>query len=134
MHKIQELDESGLRGFGLIVGGLFVIIFGILLPWLYEGNLSVWPWIISTALITCALISPLMLSPVYHLWMRFGLLLNSITTPVILGVFFFLILMPMAVFMRFFGRDSLRLKIDKNADTYRIACNKRSRESMEKPF
>ena len=134
MHKIPKLDESGLRGFGLTAGGLFVFIFGFLLPWLYDANLPVWPSIISAALIACALISPIMLRPVYDLWMRFGLLLNSITTPVILGVFFFLILMPMAVVMRSFGRDSLRLKIDKNTDTYRITCNKRTKESMERPF
>ena len=35
-HKIPELDSAGLRQFGLMLGGILAVVFGIILPWTWE--------------------------------------------------------------------------------------------------
>jgi len=43
--------------------------------------------------------------------MRFGLLLGMIVSPIVLGLIFFALFTPIALFMRLFGRDELRLRL-----------------------
>jgi len=49
------------------------------------------------------------LLPLNMLWMRFGLVLGMIVTPIVLGITFFGLFTPIAILMRFFKRDELRL-------------------------
>ena len=45
-QEIPELDPKGLRQFGLILGGILAVVFGLLLPWKWEWNaLPNWYWI-----------------------------------------------------------------------------------------
>jgi len=46
------------------------------------------------------------------------LVLHRIMTPVVLGAIFFLVLTPVALVMRLFGRDALALKLDPVSLTY----------------
>ena len=45
------------------------------------------------------------------LWMRFGILLGMIVSPIVLGIIFFCLFTPIAFLMRLFRRDELRLKL-----------------------
>jgi hypothetical protein len=81
-----------------------------------------------------ALLAPATLKPVYRGWMRFGLLLNRITTPIILGIVFFLVLAPMALIMRLRGRDPMARKFETETESYRVVSKKMPKENMEKPF
>tara|TARA_R110002124_G_scaffold286851_1_gene468928 strand:- start:4600 stop:5001 length:402 start_codon:yes stop_codon:yes gene_type:complete len=58
-----------------------------------------------------------MLLPFNRLWMRFGLLIGMIVSPIVLGAIFFVIFTPLGFVMRLFGRDELRLKA-KSAVTF----------------
>ena len=49
------------------------------------------------------------LFPLNKLWMRFGLLLGKIISPIVLGIIFFALFTPVSLAMRLFGRDELRL-------------------------
>lgn len=51
------------------------------------------------------------LFPLNKLWMRFGLLLGMIVSPIVLGVIFFAFFTPVSLLTRVFGRDELRLRI-----------------------
>ena len=55
------------------------------------------------------------LLPLNKLWMRFGLLLGMIVSPIVLGVIFFGLFTPIAMLMRLSGRDELRLKFTQKA-------------------
>lgn len=57
-----------------------------------------------------ALAAPSVLTPFNRLWMAFGLLLGKIVSPIVLGVIFLLLITPVALATRMFGRDALRLK------------------------
>jgi hypothetical protein len=53
------------------------------------------------------------LLPLNKLWMKFGILLGMIVSPIIMGIIFFGIFTPIAILMRFSGRDELRLHFKK---------------------
>jgi hypothetical protein len=131
---VPELDARGLRRFGLTTGGLFVGLFGLTVPWCAGYRYPLWPWILGAILGGWALIAPKTLRPVYRGWMRVGLLLNRVTTPIILGIVYFLVFMPIALLMRLFGRDSLARRFDRRATSYRVTSVKRPPTHMERPF
>jgi len=134
IHAIPELDRKGLRSFGLTTGAIIAGLFGLFFPWLLDSVIPVWPWVIFGILGIWALIAPASLKPVYRNWMRFGLLLNKITTPLIMGVLFFIAIMPLGFGLRLLGKDPLRRSYDKNATSYRIDSTKHDKENLENPF
>lgn len=128
------LTRRQLREFGLVTGGMFAGLFGLLLPWLGGLRYPAWPWWIAAVLAAWALVSPDTLRPLHRLWMRVGHAMGRVTTPVILGAVFFLVITPMACVMRLAGRDPMARKFDENAESYRVASTKLPKETMERPF
>ena len=59
-------------------------------------------------------------APLNRLWLKFGLLLYKVMNPLILGLLFFVTIMPIGLVMRAFGKDFLRLRLDRNAKSYWI--------------
>lgn len=133
-RAIPDLDRRGLRSFGLTTAGIVVGLFGVLLPVLLASGWIWWPWFLSSALAAAALVAPAALRPVYRGWMRFGLMMSRITTPLVLGVVFYLVITPVAIVMRLAGRDALRRRVSSNAGTYRVHSEKLDRERIERPF
>ncbi|MBO0335167.1 hypothetical protein J0X12_16210 [Sneathiella sp. CAU 1612] len=64
-----------------------------------------------------AVISPRRLHFLNNLWFKFGLLLSRIVNPLVLGLIFFVLLTPLGIAMRMFGRDELKLR-KRNVETY----------------
>jgi len=133
-HEIPELDRQGLRRFAFSTGGIIAVLFGLALPWLLGFAFPVWPWIVAAVLLAWGAAAPDSLRPVYHYWMRFGLLLSCVTTPLVLGAIFFLVFVPIACVMRLAGRDAMARKLDRHASSYRVDSRAAPRENMEKPF
>ena len=123
-HLIPELDRKGLREFGLTSGAIVAVIFGLFFPWLLELGLVWWPWILFAVLSLMALAVPMMLQPVYRIWMRFGLKMSKITTPIIMGIVYFLVITPAAFIMRMMGSDPMARRFDEQAESYRIPSKK----------
>jgi hypothetical protein len=134
MHDIPELDATGLRSFALTTGGIVVALFGLLLPWLLDLGFPIWPWVLGAVLSVWGLAAPATLRPVYRGWMRFGLLASRITTPIILGIVFYVVIMPMGLVMRLFGHDPMRRKLDTDEASYRVPSKPAPRESVERPY
>lgn len=132
--EIPDLDAKGLRHFGLTTGGIVAGLFGLLLPWLLERGLPVWPWIAGGLLAVWGLVAPRSLRPLYRGWMRFGLLAGRVVTPVILAAMFFLVVVPVGVVRRLAGRDPVPKRPDSSAETYRVASSKRSPDHLKRPF
>ncbi|MFQ5659306.1 MAG: SxtJ family membrane protein [Gammaproteobacteria bacterium] len=134
LNQIQCLDRRGLRRFGITTGLIVAVIFGIFFPWLLETQSPFWVWVFSVFLILWSIISPGTLKPFYHLWMTVALLLNKITTPILLGIIFYLIFVPAGYAMQIFRRNPVARKIDRSITTYRVPSDHYTRESMERPF
>jgi hypothetical protein len=131
---IPELDRRGLRQFALSTGVIVAVLFGLFFPWLLDVDIPFWPWIVASVLSGWGLVAPASLRPVYHGWMRFGLLLNRIVQPVILGILFFFILTPTSALMRLLRRDAMARSLDEEANSYRVQSAKRPKSHMERPF
>ena len=74
------------------------------------------------------------LLPLNKLWMKFGLLLGRIVSPIVMGGIFFGIFTPLAILMRFFGRDELRLKFKKQASYWVVRDEVTNNNSFKNQF
>lgn len=109
LHKSPQLPSE--RSFGLLFAGVFLVTAAY--GWFFKD----WPqsafWLlVGLALIFAllALTAPKVLSPLNWLWFQLGQVLGKIVSPVVLGIIFFLMLTPVSLVTRMFGRDQLRLK------------------------
>ena len=131
--SIPVLDRKGLRKFGLTTGGIVAGLFGIGMPYILGHDWPYWPWIVFAALATWAMVAPATLGPVYKGWMRIGLLLGKVTTPVILTLVFVITILPAALIMRTLRHDPLRRKLDESG-SYRVESKQPSVQNLEKPY
>jgi Saxitoxin biosynthesis operon protein SxtJ len=98
---------------------------------------SAWPVILACAglFLIGGLFGTPLLRPVYILWMRFASLLAWVNTRIVLGIAFFLVLTPIGVLMRIFGKDSLGLTMEPKRDSYWIRREQPyERHQTEKQF
>ena len=58
-----------------------------------------------------------LLYPFNKLWMRIGVLIGRVISPLVMGIIFFTMFVPSALLMKLFGRDELRLNF-KNKKTH----------------
>ena len=108
--NISEIKLPSNRNFGLF----FSAIFFILSAYLYLNQtylFAVLALIIMFLLITLSLFNADLLEPLNKAWMMLGQLFGIIITPLILGIIFFGIFMPIAIFFKIIGRDELKLKL-----------------------
>ena len=97
------------RKFGLI----FSFIFFLLSCYFYYASKIEWSLsfiILSFIFLFLAIVKPASLSKMNFLWMKFGLLLGSIVSPIVMGVIFFGLFMPLGFLFKILGRDELYLK------------------------
>jgi hypothetical protein len=59
------------------------------------------------------LIKPQLLSPINIAWFELGMLMGKIVSPIALSIVFFLLITPVALVTRVFGRDELKLNKQK---------------------
>ena len=133
-HEILVLNRKELRDFALVTGGILAALFGLFFPWLLERSIPLWPWVTGGVLGAWGLIAPMTLQPVYRAWMKLGLLLSKITTPIIMGCVFFGLILPMGLAFRLSGRDPMARQFDDSAPSYRIKHEKAAKKSVERPY
>ncbi|EGV28042.1 hypothetical protein ThidrDRAFT_4138 [Thiorhodococcus drewsii AZ1] len=134
MHAIPELDAHGLRRFALTTGAIVVALFGLILPWLFDLRFPIWPWPLAAVLMLWGLAAPRSLGPVYRGWMRLGLLMSRVTTPLTLSFVFFVAFVPAGFIMRLMGNDPMKRRLLPDAESYREPSQEATPKSMEKPY
>ena len=133
--NIPTLDNVGLRKFGLTTGAIIVVLFAFLFPWIFDmAAMPLWPWFIAGFLWVPALLIPRVLRPVYSTWMKIGHAIGWVNTRIILGVLFYVLVLPMGLIMRLFGKDPMARKTDKSASSYRVKSVSEPKDRLEKPF
>ena len=136
MMKLIERDNIGeLRKFGLALAVMFPLIFDLLLPWLFDRPRPLWPLIVAGVLLLVALAWPKGLYPVYRIWMGIAAVLGRITNTIVLGLVFFLMIMPLGVVLRALGKLQYRVGFDPTAETYRVGERRRPQaDDLKNPF
>jgi hypothetical protein len=108
--------RTEVRKFGI----LFAVVFGLIgLYMLYRGH-GYWYYfpLMGLVFLGAGLAAYPLLRPIYLAWMKFAFVLGWINTRILLGLFFYLIITPVGVGMRLFGKDLLDEKIDKSKGSY----------------
>jgi len=117
-------------------GYFFFLVFFILSFYMFFNEKIIWTYIFSLLSLLFLIITffkPQILFPLNVLWMRVGLFLGMIVSPIVMSVIFFGIFTPIAFFMRLFGRDELILKFKKR-NTYWINRQSSQLESFKNQF
>jgi Saxitoxin biosynthesis operon protein SxtJ len=94
------------RRFGVQVGIAFLVL-GAFLVWRDRSVPSAVAGSIGALLLLGGLLRPAALGPVYRRWMAIALLISKVTTPIFMGVVYFLVLTPTGLLMRVIGRNPI---------------------------
>ena len=104
-HPVPPATPRELRRFALAVGGAFALL-GALLLW--RGRGAGWVLLlVGVALVAAGVVAPRRLGPVQRGWMRVALAISRVTTPIFMGIVYFLVLTPTGLVMRLAGRRPL---------------------------
>ena len=109
---MDDIKISSNRSFGIVFFIVFLLI--ALYPLTYSEEIRVWSVIISLIFLVLGLLNSKILTPLNKLWFKFGILLGKIVSPLIMGIIFFLVVTPIGLLMRLFGKDVLNLKYNNN--------------------
>jgi len=118
-------------------GNFFTIVFIIVASYFYFNkslNLSYIFGVVAAVFILVTILKDDLLLPLNRLWMRFGLLIGMIIGPVVLGLIFFTLFTPVAIFMRLFGRDELHLKYKKKTSYWILRDDSIRADSFKRQF
>ena len=125
-------NKNELRNFGLLVGTLFPLLLGFILPSLFGHQYRYWTLLIGFPLIFIGFIAPKKLKVFYGIWIQIGNLLGYVNSKIILAAVFFLVVQPIALIMKFVGYDPLRRKT--NFSTSYREVRKNDKIDLEKIF
>jgi hypothetical protein len=114
----ETISKKQLRDFGFLVGIVFPVLIGWLLPAIAGHGFRVWTLWVGIPVLILGLAAPRLLFYPYKSWMLLGHVLGWINSHLILGLVFIAVLQPIACVMRLIGYDPLR-KRRKGKLTYR---------------
>ena len=118
-------------------GFFFTFVFATATAYFYYSANVSWAYVFILATLIFLLITLVKsdaLLPLNKLWMRFGLLLGMIVSPIVLGTIFFGLFTPIAMLMRLSGRDELRLKFTRKASHWISRGEPIESESFKQQF
>jgi len=106
--NIIKREKTELRQFGIMIG----IVLGLLGSFFLWRDKGYYPYFLflSTVFLFLGMVGPLLLKPVYKSWMILGNLLGWVNTRIIMGILFYLILTPIGLILRLFGKRFLDLR------------------------
>ena len=131
--KFSEIELPSNRKFGFF----FTCVFAIAAAYFFNSSnitLAYSLIVASLLFLVITLVKNDILLPLNKLWMRFGILLGMIVSPIVLGVIFFGLFMPIAIFMRLFGRDELRIKLSNKVSHWTSRSEPIKSESFRNQF
>ena len=124
-------SKNSNRSFGLL---FFIVLAGFGFWPLTKGEgFNIFLILFSLVFLTLGLINSKLLSPFNKAWIKFGEILGIVIAPIIMALVYFIVLTPISLIVRIFGKDLLGLKFLKKQDTYWIR-RKKNLGSMKKQF
>lgn len=134
MKKARN-ELKDLRQFGIVLAAILGV-FGAI--HFFKHRVGLYPWFFSAGfLVLCAAIFlPRALRLVYAAFLKVAHALGWFNTRLILIFIYFVILTPISIIMKVFGKDMLHRKIDKHASSYWIKRESAiaAKDQLEKQF
>jgi hypothetical protein len=118
LEEIKNIrsEKTDMRNFGITVGIIFMIIAGFLF-WKEIESFQIL-LMVGIVLSLLGFAIPVILKPIYWVWMIFATILGWVMTRVILSLMFYLIFTPIGLISRLFGKQFIELKWDSSKDSY----------------
>ena len=128
----NKKTKSSNKSFGII----FFIFFLILSALVYKNNIILTYFLIFVAFLFLflAMKKSELLSPLNKIWIKFGIVLGKIISPIVMGLVYFSVVYLTKIFLILIKKDILNLKLDKNTHTYWINKNNNEKSNMENQF
>ena len=120
------------RRFAFTVGGALVVLGGVLV---WRGAaLAAWAAVtLGTFLVAAGVVAPTRLGPVERGWYALAAAISKVTTPIVMGVLFFLVLTPVGLAARLFGYKPLH-RSPTAASLWVLRPVDRRRSDLERQF
>jgi hypothetical protein len=106
------------RSFGLLFAGVCAIL--AILAYRAHRHSDVGWALAAVVFVAVALTVPRLLAPLRRGWMRLGTLLSRVVNPIVLGLAYAIVFVPVAAIMRLFGRDTMARRREPACASYWI--------------
>ena len=118
---MDEIKLNSNKSFGIVFFIIFLLI--ALYPLLHNNEIKVWSLIISIIFLFLGLTNSTKLTLLNKIWFRFGTMLGTFVSPIVMSVVFFLVVTPISLIMKLLNKNLLGLKKN-NKDSYWISSSK----------
>ena len=127
---MKEFSSSSNRSFGIVFFAFFLIVG--LLPIYNYSTIRTWAIVVALIFLILGILNSKYLTPLNKIWIKFGLLLGKIVSPIVMGIIFFIVITPIGFIMKLFGQDLLNKKYSQNSSYW---INRKDKfGSMKKQF
>jgi hypothetical protein len=128
MNSIKIKKKNNIT-FGILFFILFLIIG--LWPLTSSGAIRIWSIILSLVFLIITIIKPNLFTFLNKLWVKFGIILGKIISPIIMSLIFFFVVTPIGMLVKILRKDVMGLK--RGTSSYWI--NREDKlQSMKKQF
>lgn len=117
-REFTTVEMGSSRSFGFVFAAVFLII-GLIPLW-NGGAPLIWALLLTSVFALLALFLPRTLQPLNVIWFKFGMMLGKIINPIVMLLIYLLTMIPIGLIMRALGKDLLRMKLDRDSDSYWI--------------
>jgi len=129
MKSFININKKNNISFGILFLFFFLIIG--LYPLISNEPIRIWSIILSLVFLIITIINPNLFAFVNKLWIKFGILLGKIISPIVMGFVFFFVVTPIGIFVKVLKKDIMGLK--RGASSYWITREDKI-QSMKKQF
>jgi hypothetical protein len=118
LSRKTKIEGSSERAFGIV----FAVAFALVGAWPTLSGVGpwYWAWAIGGAFLLVAMFVPSALKPLNFVWIRFGMVLGMVVSPLVLALVYYLAVTPTGLVMRLARRDLLRLQRERELKSYWI--------------
>jgi hypothetical protein len=112
MSSIKIKKKNNIT-FGILFFILFLIIG--LWPLTSSGAIRIWSIILSLIFLIITIIKPNIFTFLNKLWVKFGIILGKIISPIIMSLIFFFVVTPIGMLVKILRKDVMGLKRGKSS-------------------
>ena len=114
--KNIKSTKKELREFGLTIG-IILVILGFIALW---RNKDIYSYFLSVgvAFVILGITFYKVLLPLQKIWMGFSIIIGFFVSRIVLTILFYLVLTPIGIIVKIFGKDILDERIDRKKESY----------------
>ena len=135
MKLVESSNVKELRKFALMMMWAIPLLFMVIFPWIFDSAVLWWSLSASVVAGVLYLFYPKGIYPFYRIWMAIAFVIGWVNTRVILALIFYIIIFPIGILLRIFGKLQYQSVVDQNKPSFwEAASDKLDDKDLERPF